>query len=196
MIIICSCRRTLCDTSQIERRECLQLTAMERIRGWLLRRNEDPPADEDTVSSLPLLHRQGSGLRPHSGDGNESEASVGSTGFSFGGLLHRLTPSTHLLKLTDPDKGERSTLLNRGALWTPDRGPGFYQTQRDRWSAPHLVTTGRQAQNPCGHGQFVLINDVDFAHCRLESNSVARLTYGSRRQRTSQDPTSPQNLTS
>ena len=139
---------------------------MERIRGWLLRRNEEPPEDEDTVSSLPLLHRQGSGARPHSGDGNESEASVGSTGFSFGGLLHRLTPSTNLLKLTDPDKGERSTLLNRGALWTPDRGPGFYQTQRDRWSAPHLVTTGRQAHKAMRAESIGADQQCRLAHCR------------------------------
>jgi hypothetical protein len=40
-------------------------------------------------------------------------------------------------------QGEEEALRHRGSLWTPDRGPGFYQTQRARSAAPHLVTTGR-----------------------------------------------------
>jgi len=66
------------------------------------------------------------------------------TGFSFGNFLNRLPrPSVRLLQLTDPDKGEAEALRHRGSLWTPDRGAGFYQTQRARSHAPHLVTTGR-----------------------------------------------------
>ena len=34
---------------------------------------------------------------------------------------------------------------HRGPLWTPDRGAGFYQTQRERQSSPSLISTGRSA---------------------------------------------------
>ena len=67
--------------------------------------------------------------------------------FSSGGVIAQLVrPSRRLLRLTDPDKGEVEALRHRSALWTPDRGPGFYQTQRARNAAPHLVTTGRCAR--------------------------------------------------
>ena len=35
------------------------------------------------------------------------------------------------------------SIRNRGRLWTPDRGPGFYQTQRERQNSPSLITTGK-----------------------------------------------------
>ncbi|KAK9809900.1 hypothetical protein WJX72_001263 [[Myrmecia] bisecta] len=36
-------------------------------------------------------------------------------------------------------------LRNRGKLWTPDRGTGFYQAERQRHHVPSLVETGRHA---------------------------------------------------
>ena len=122
---------------------------MQRMWRWLRReRADDPPADQDRLSNLPFLRQESQARRGSgSGDGTDSEMSLGSgAGFSFGHMLRRINsirPSAQLLKLTDPDKGERTTMLNRGELWTPDRGSGFYQTQRARSAAPHLVTTGR-----------------------------------------------------
>jgi len=31
----------------------------------------------------------------------------------------------------------------RSRLWTPDRGAGFYQTQRERQHSPSLISTGK-----------------------------------------------------
>ncbi len=63
-------------------------------------------------------------------------------------LAQLVRPGGRLARLTDPDKGEVEALRHRGSLWTPDRGPGFYQTQRARNAAPHLVTTGRRGSLP------------------------------------------------
>lgn len=63
-------------------------------------------------------------------------------------LAQLVRPGGRLARLTDPDKGEVEALRHRGSLWTPDRGPGFYQTQRARNAAPHLVTTGRCGSLP------------------------------------------------
>lgn len=32
---------------------------------------------------------------------------------------------------------------DQGNLWTPDRGAGFYQTERERYHKPALVSTGK-----------------------------------------------------
>lgn len=32
---------------------------------------------------------------------------------------------------------------DQGKLWTPDRGAGFYQTERERYHKPALVSTGK-----------------------------------------------------
>ena len=32
---------------------------------------------------------------------------------------------------------------DQGKLWTPDRGAGFYQTERERYHRPALVSTGK-----------------------------------------------------
>lgn len=32
---------------------------------------------------------------------------------------------------------------DQGKLWTPDRGAGFYQTERERYHKPSLVATGK-----------------------------------------------------
>ena len=63
-------------------------------------------------------------------------------------LAQLVRPRGRLARLTDPDKGEVEALRHRSSLWTPDRGPGFYQTQRARNAAPHLVTTGRRDSLP------------------------------------------------
>ncbi|KAL3145303.1 hypothetical protein ABBQ38_001566 [Trebouxia sp. C0009 RCD-2024] len=34
---------------------------------------------------------------------------------------------------------------DQGKLWTPDRGAGFYQTERERYQKPALVSTGKHA---------------------------------------------------
>ena len=46
--------------------------------------------------------------------------------------------------LTDmADEHAKDSIRYRGPLWTPDRGAGFYQTQRERQRSPSLITTGR-----------------------------------------------------
>lgn len=39
----------------------------------------------------------------------------------------------------------KDSIRYRGPLWTPDRGAGFYQTQRERQQSPSLISTGRSA---------------------------------------------------
>ena len=41
------------------------------------------------------------------------------------------------------DHFEVAHLHDQGKLWTPDRGAGFYQTERERYHKPALVSTGR-----------------------------------------------------
>lgn len=101
------------------------------------------------MPSMPFIQR--STRRSSHGETDEADdvqdSTSSSAGFwGSGNMFRKLTPSSPLLlRLTDPDKGEVNALRHRTELWTPDRGPGFYETQRARYSAPHLVTTGKHA---------------------------------------------------
>lgn len=41
------------------------------------------------------------------------------------------------------DHWELAHQHDQGKLWTPDRGAGFYQTERERYHKPALVSTGK-----------------------------------------------------
>lgn len=41
------------------------------------------------------------------------------------------------------EHGDFAHQRDQGKLWTPDRGAGFYQTERERYHKPALVSTGK-----------------------------------------------------
>ncbi len=41
------------------------------------------------------------------------------------------------------DRWDGAHQRDQGKLWTPDRGAGFYQTERERYHKPALVSTGK-----------------------------------------------------
>lgn len=120
------------------------LCAMEKAKDWLGCGKRESEA-EDTVSSMPILPRRSHGYQ--SEDAESCQDSVASSAGFWGpsNVLRKLRAPSPLLRLTDPDKGESNALRQRSELWTPDRGPGFYETQRARYAAPHLLTTGKHA---------------------------------------------------
>ncbi|DBB04690.1 TPA: hypothetical protein ACH3X1_012745 [Trebouxia sp. C0004] len=56
------------------------------------------------------------------------------------------------------DRWDGGHQRDQGKLWTPDRGAGFYQTERERYHKPALVSTGKHA----GHSRvrFVGLNQT------------------------------------